>query len=229
MNTGATPATVELPADSRHLEIGGTNRISGLFSNATSAISSVGSISSIISAAMKKSGVLQVTGTSTVNVTTGASAQDGGVIEVQDGGTLNCPSGSVTIGVNSRLRAASLIAAQSVRAENGGTIAPGASPGEMTVQGDMEMLAGSTLEIEIGGTQAGATYDLLTVQNAGFVSLNGNVDPQITGGFVPQNADTFTVLTSNVALTGTIQNLNGGRARQFCRQRHPQRTRSSAQ
>ena len=88
MNTGATPATVELPADSRHLEIGGINRISGLFSNAMSAISSGGSISSIISAAMKKSGVLQVTGTSTVNVATGASARDGGVIEVQAGGTL---------------------------------------------------------------------------------------------------------------------------------------------
>ena len=211
VNTGATPATVELPAESRHLEIGGVNRISGLFSNVMSAVSSVGSISSIISAAMNKNGALKVSSTSTVNVSTGVTARDGGIIEVQAGGTLNCPSGSVVIGVGSRLRAASLIAAQSVRAESGGTIAPGASPGQMTVQGDVELLAGSTLELEIAGTQAGVTHDLVTVQNAGTVSLNGNVVPQLTGGFTPQTADTFTVLTSNIALSATIQNLASGR------------------
>ena len=211
VNTGAAAATVELPAESRHLEIGGVNRISGLFSNAMSAVSSVGSISSIISAAMGKNGALKVTSTSTVNVSAGATARDGGVIEVQAGGTLNCPSGSVIIGVSSRLRAASLIAAQSVRAESGGTIAPGASPGQMTVQGDVDLLAGSILELEIAGTQAGVTHDLVTVQNAGTVSLNGNVVPQLTGGFIPQAADTFTVIASNIALTGTIQNLASGR------------------
>ena len=143
---------------------------------------------------MGKNGTLKVTSASTVNVSTGATARDG-----------------VVIGVSSRLRAASLIAAQSVRAESGGTIAPGASPGQMTVQGDVELLAGSILEIEIAGTQAGVNHDLMTVQNAGTVSLNGNVFLQLTGGFIPQATDTFTVLTSNVALNGTLQPLASGR------------------
>ena len=35
--------------------------------------------------------------------------------------------------------------------------------------------------------------------------------PQLIGGFTPAAADSFTVLTSNVVLTGTPQNLNAGR------------------
>ena len=96
-------------------------------------------------------------------------------------------------------------------AESGAVIAPGSSPGTMTLEGSLNLLAGSVLEIEIAGTTAGTTYDLLNVQNALSAALNGSLVPQLTNGFTPQPSDTFTVLTSNVALTGTIQNLSAGR------------------
>lgn len=81
----------------------------------------------------------------------------------------------------------------------------------MTVQGNVDLLLGSILELEIGGTQAGVSHDLLDVEGAGTVALNGRVVPQLSGGFVPQPTDTFTVATSNVPLGGSIQNISSGR------------------
>lgn len=213
VNTGTGEAVVTLTngLQAGAVEFGGLNRISSAFSAGMKAISQIGSITSMISALIRKSGTLQVTATSTVNASAGVSATEGGALEVDAGGTLNCPGGTVDIGPSSRLRAGGLIAAQSLRAASGAVIAPGASPGTMTVQGNLDLLAGSVLEIEIAGTVPGVSHDVVTVQNAAYAALNGNLVPQLTGGFTPQASDTFAVLNANLALTGTIQNLNAGR------------------
>ena len=208
------PATVNLQpgATLSSVNIGGAlSSLNAQFSELMRVVSSLGSILSMINAEIARAGSLTVSAASTVNITTGVTATDGGTLQVDAGGTLNCPSGDVTIGVNSRLRAAGLIAVRSLRAESGGVIAPGASLGTMSLQGSLDLLAGSTLEIEIAGTQAGVTHDLVNVQNATMASLNGRFVPQLAGGFTPQPSDTFTVISSNVAISGTIQNLSAGR------------------
>ena len=72
---------------------------------------------------------------------------------------------------------------------NGGTLAPGASPGVMTIDGDLD-LNGATVEIEIGGTATG-DYDQI------FVSGNLVSDAATTfyfslfGGYIPEAGDEF--------------------------------------
>ncbi len=77
---------------------------------------------------------------------------------------------------------------------NHGTIAPGNSPGILTVQGDYTQ--GSTGELEIELAQSGAAgtdYDQLAV--TGNVALDGTLELQALDGFIPSYGDTFDVLT----------------------------------
>ena len=82
---------------------------------------------------------------------------------------------------------------------SGGTIAPGSSPGQLTITGNYTQQAGATLEIEIGGTTQGEEYDLLEV--LGDAWLAGTLAVSLINGFVPDSSDTFTVLTVAGELT----------------------------
>jgi hypothetical protein len=63
------------------------------------------------------------------------------------------------------------ISASKVR--NGGVIAPGLSPGTLTIEGDYEQLPSGRLEIEYSGLNPGA-FDVLHV--TGLVTLGGRLD-----------------------------------------------------
>lgn len=139
------------------------------------------------------------------------SAQAHHLVEVQAEMTFDSRSGGVTAAGDGVVPADGTIIAHILRAHSGGRIAPGASPGKLTLQGNLDLLTGSVLEIEIGGTNAGVDHDQLVVRNATTASINGRLVPILFGGFTPQLADTFTVVTSDVALIGTIQNLVAGR------------------
>ena len=87
-----------------------------------------------------------------------------------------------------------------------GTVAPGiAGPAEplavLTITGTYAQRADGTLEIEIGGSTPGDQHDQLAVSGA--VSLAGALNVSLIGGFVPQDTDTFTILTSS-AITGSF-------------------------
>ncbi len=83
----------------------------------------------------------------------------------------------------------------------GGTVAPGTSPGKLSIGGNYSQLAG-TLEAQIAGTGQGTTYDWLAV--AGSVAINGGTlaivtDPQ----FDPAPADTFDIVTAGATQTAS--------------------------
>ena len=66
-------------------------------------------------------------------------------------------------------------------------------PGEVTFGGDVTFGAGSTLDIEIAGTQPGTQYDVVHV--TGKATLGGTLQVTLLNGFVPQPGDSFQVLT----------------------------------
>jgi hypothetical protein len=82
---------------------------------------------------------------------------------------------------------------------NGGTLAPGGigQAGTTVIDGGYTQDATGTLAIDLGGTGAGL-FDLVEV--TGDATLDGLLDVDLIDGFVPQLADTFTILTA----TGTI-------------------------
>ncbi len=88
-------------------------------------------------------------------------------------------------------------------ANNGGVTAPGLSAGELTIMGDYTQGAGATLDIEIGGTNAGE-FDVLTV--SGTASLAGELLITDLAGFTPLSGDTLVILTA-ASVTGTFDTL----------------------
>lgn len=84
----------------------------------------------------------------------------------------------------------------------GGTVAPGESPGKLSISGNYTQAAGGTLVFEIDGTAPGTAYDLLAV--SGSASLGGTA--VLNFGFTPQPGASFVVLTAS-ALTGQFTNI----------------------
>jgi fibronectin-binding autotransporter adhesin len=87
--------------------------------------------------------------------------------------------------------------------ENGGTLAPGNSPGILSA-GNTSLLAGSALEIEINGATVGSGYDQLNV--TGTISLAGLLN--ITMGYPPLENSLFFILANEGIdeISGTFSN-----------------------
>jgi len=75
---------------------------------------------------------------------------------------------------------------------NAGIVAPGESPGKITVTGDYTQTSVGSLEIEIGGTTPETEYDVLMV--GGSAALDGTLEVTLWDGFIPEAGDQFEVL-----------------------------------
>lgn len=93
--------------------------------------------------------------------------------------------------------------------EAGGTLAPGSSAGQLTVE-QLVFETGSSFEIEIGGLLAGTEFDQLL---ADAVTLAGDISISLldlgSGIFLPDPTDTFAVLNAT-SLTGMFDNVASG-------------------
>jgi autotransporter-associated beta strand protein len=93
---------------------------------------------------------------------------------------------------------------------NNGTIAPGGSPGQFNINGDIQLTYSSNLSFEIGGTTPATQYDVLNKTDAGALTLNGKLTVTLINGFTPQPSDTFTVVTTQTTLGRAFTNVKSG-------------------
>jgi len=101
-----------------------------------------------------------------------------------------------------------------VAVESGGALSPGASPGLLTVDGDLTMAAGALLTMEFTGTGLGA-FDQIAIRD--FFTAGGTLFLDVS--YAADAGDTFTIFTDGLAGRGwnagsfTIAtNLGGGLA-----------------
>jgi hypothetical protein len=124
---------------------------------------------------------------------------DGGTVIVSNGGRLDV--GTVRIGQGGVVSGSGGTIAGSVVLD-GGTLAPGASPGTMSILGDLVLTSG-TLAIEIGGRGAGQ-FDVL---NVGGVTqfLGGTILFDFVDGFAPDAGESFAFLdTQSLVLDPSV-------------------------
>ncbi|WP_297527421.1 hypothetical protein [Thiohalobacter sp.] len=122
--------------------------------------------------------VVSQTGTSgTLTVRAGGVVQANSVI-VQEGGILNGGDGIVN---------ANVVLA-------GGTLAPGNSPGQMTVAGDLDLSSG-ILDLEVAGT-ANGEYDVLDVWGNVVFGQDSVINISFINGFAPQQYDGFSFINA---------------------------------
>ena len=87
---------------------------------------------------------------------------------------------------------------------NSGTVAPGASVGQLTINGNYVQNSSGTLRIEVAGSSPGQ-YDVLAVN--GHASLAGTLQLVRVGGFNLRVGDQITFLTANNGVSGTFGNI----------------------
>ena len=88
---------------------------------------------------------------------------------------------------------------------NGGTLAPGNSPGNTTISGFFTINSGD-LEIELASA---ASFD--TVAVTGDATLGGDLRVRLLSGFVPQNNQVFAILSSQTTSGGFANLSSSGR------------------
>jgi uncharacterized repeat protein (TIGR01451 family) len=136
-------------------------------------------------APVMNSGVVEIDA-GTLNVS-GTFAQSAGTTDVRPGATLQ----TATLALNG----GSLIGNGTVAGtvDNHAIVAPGASPGTLTISGDYVQASNGVLNIQIGGTAPGTQYDRLTV--SGSVTLGGTLNISAINSFIPAAGNGFQILT----------------------------------
>jgi hypothetical protein len=165
-------------------------------------------------------GLYRKTGGGTTRLS-GQALDNRGRVEVQAGrlelfggitnaGTLAAGAGT-TIAVDRAFTSSGTVSGSGTlvtpRLTSTGTLAPGASPGVLTVQGDVVLAPASTLQIEIGGALAGSGHDRLVV--SGSAALAGTLDVSLVASFAELANGSFTIVSAG-SLSGQFSGLADG-------------------
>ncbi|RME73206.1 MAG: hypothetical protein D6776_07435 [Planctomycetota bacterium] len=199
-----------------------TNQGAFAFSNTSSANlypSSGGTLS------FDNSGTLTKTGTSGVYFGSAATFTNTGLVDVQ-GGELQFASGASYTqtagttklnGGNIRLYGAGPLDIQGGTLSGGGTIygnvqvggtmAPGFSPGKITITGNWTLTNTAVTQIEIGGLTQGVDYDWIDV--GGTATLAGALELYLWNGWTPGATDVYTIITAG-SITGQFEGAADG-------------------
>jgi phage baseplate assembly protein gpV len=112
----------------------------------------------------------------------------------QSAGTTRLNGGNIAAGGPFNIAGGSLVGVGTVFANvsNAGVVAPGASPGSLTVSGNYTQMSAGVLNIEIGGPLAGTQHDSLVV--TGMASLTGKLNLSLVNGYMPADASAFQVM-----------------------------------
>ena len=90
--------------------------------------------------------------------------------------------------------------------QDGGTLAPGASPGVTTISADYNLNAGE-IAIELGGLTPGTQHDQVNVTGALNLGLTSVLDVSLINVFAPSDGDSFDILNFG-SITGSFGTIN---------------------
>jgi hypothetical protein len=234
LSLGAGPLTVDTSQTSATLTLdtrttwSGANNIT-LFGGATPAtlnidssfaITGDGQIGAAFSTLIHIGGAGSITTSNAGAATIGAPLDNDGTIMVGSGtlqvdGGLTQAAGLTNVALGATIRGAVTLNGGTLKgngtidgslANSNGTVAPGSSPGTLTVTGAYTQAPGGRLAEEITGTTPGAQFDQLLV--AGTLTLDGTLAIDSTS-FTPSSTDTFKIISGASSRTGTFAALTG--------------------
>jgi hypothetical protein len=120
--------------------------------------------------------------------------QAGGVIDIDAGTVFRVTNGPVTNSLGGKIRGFGTLDVRSPAVfSNDGEIIPGASPGKLTIAGNMQIPTSGIITIELGGATPGTGYDQLAITGTA-VFAEGTLNVSIIGAFDPKGLS-FDVMT----------------------------------
>jgi hypothetical protein len=125
----------------------------------------------------------------------------------QTAGSLSLEGGAVLASVPLAIQGGRLAGSGTVtgNVNMNGHLAPGLSPGSLTITGAFTPTASSAFDVEIGGLTPASQHDRAVLNTAPV--LAGTLNVSLVNGFIPADLDTFTILTFPSA-TGTFPTVN---------------------
>jgi YVTN family beta-propeller protein len=209
-NAGTVLVGGELPAT---ITVAG-----GSFVNSPSGTVTVlpGAGTHVINATLANQGTLQLAGSLMVSGGATAAHQNGGAISIfagqtlaVTGGTFANLAGNPQVGIPpGSIAGEGILEVTGTTFGNSGTVAPGFSPGNLTVAGSFGTGRTGVVQIELGGTEPGLSHDRLQVTGAAEVGTSLTFVPFLD--FIPSAADSFQVLTFGSAANHTVPPLDLG-------------------
>ncbi len=152
-------------------------------------------------------GVIRVFGgTFSIVQTPAGYFSNGDTLKVYPGATVQTTGGTFRNEVAGVLAGGGTLDMSGTTFINNGTINPGASPGIMTITGNVTMGSTSVLNMEIGGAAPGSGYD--QIQISGSAALNGTLNLSLVNGYFPTTGSTFDLLTCS-SHSGQFANVYG--------------------
>jgi autotransporter-associated beta strand protein len=233
----ALEGDVTLNGDARIRQQTGTGAVTGnillpdsavlnLWANADRTLTVSGDITGTGSLLINRPGTVQLTGDnsydgptivrdgllvagSNASLGSGTVRLNGGTLQIADGVTID---NKLVFGANGGTLGGAGTYQRDLTVGANGTVAPGSSPGILTIDGDYTMDPLASLDIQLGGLIRGDEYDTLVV--TGTMNLDGTLDVMLWNGFDPQSGNSFDILDWG-ALNGTfgivnLPTLNGG-------------------
>ncbi len=169
----------------------------------------VNTLSSVSAEGLVNAGIISKTSAGLLTLSgqaNGTTIVSAGTLKVN--GVLN---GDVSIGLGSSLKGSGTI---SGNVTNNGTIAPGNSPGVLTIAGAYISTSGSFYDAEIAGSNgAGAPsgHDMISVTGTpGTFTIQNNSGLRIIklGGFEPARGDSFRLVNAQGGIIGSFSTIN---------------------
>lgn len=134
--------------------------------------------------------------------------QAGGVIDIDAGTVFAVTAGTVNNDLGGKISGSGTldVRAPAIFSHNG-EIIPGASPGKLTIAGNMQIPTTGVMTIELGGPTAGTEYDQLAITGAA-IFAEGTINVTTIGAFDPKGLS-FDVMTFGPgSTTGPIRTAN---------------------
>ncbi len=163
---------------------------------------------------IRKTGTVRVGGfttTGTLNINM-PFTNDGGVLDVSLG-DLNMTGFTFLNQNGGRIQGKGTIDMNLATVQNHATVSPGIADFSTNTAGTLTIANGhftqhptGILEIELGGTDAGAGHDVLDV--ARNLTVDGTLNVSLIHGFVPQAGDSFDILDWGFSLFGSFSTMN---------------------
>src|SRR5262249_41426010 len=134
----------------------------------------------------------------------GSFANNGTLIVGTTQGDAATFTGNVNVGPSGVVKGTGTIAGR-ISLVSGSTLAPGTSPGILTVTGAVAMAAGTNFSVQLNGNTAGTGHSQLNLNGGGSVNLN-NATLVTSIGYAPPVTDVFNIITGG-PVTGIFNGL----------------------